>query len=78
MATGVTTTIRDFISMAFKEVDISLIWEGEGISEKGKDAVTGNVLVEIDPRYFRPAEVDLLIGDPSKAMTKLRWKPIEA
>ena len=75
MATGITTTIRDFISMSFKEVDISLIWEGEGINEKGKDAKTGNVLVEIDPRYFRPAEVDLLIGDSSKAAAKLGWKP---
>jgi len=75
MATGITTTIRDFITMTFKEVDISLVWEGEGVNEKGKDDKTGNVLVEIDPRYFRPSEVDLLIGDPTKAMTKLGWKP---
>ncbi|MDR0497476.1 MAG: GDP-mannose 4,6-dehydratase [Treponema sp.] len=75
MATGVTTTIRDFIIMAFKEVDISIVWEGEGINEKGKNSETGDVVVEIDPRYFRPAEVDLLIGDPSKAISKLGWKP---
>ena len=75
MATGITTTIRDFVSMAFKEVDISLVWEGKGVEEKGKCAKTGKTLVEIDPRYFRPSEVDLLIGDPTKAMTKLGWKP---
>ncbi|GAB6392002.1 MAG: GDP-mannose 4,6-dehydratase [Treponematales bacterium] len=74
MATGVTTTIRDFISMAFEEAGIALRWEGSGLDEKGVDA-GGRVLVEIDPRYFRPAEVDLLIGDPSKAFTKLGWKP---
>jgi len=75
MATGVTTTIRDFITMAFREVDIQVIWEGEGVNEKGKCAKTGKVLIEIDPRYFRPSEVDLLIGDASKAMEKLGWKP---
>lgn len=75
MATGVTTTVRDFITMAFQEAGISLIWEGVGIDEKGKDAANGNILVEIDPRYFRPAEVELLIGDPTKAMMKLGWKP---
>ena len=75
MATGVTTTVRDFIIMAFKEAGIVLRWEGTGIDEKGIDEVSGKTLVEIDPRYFRPAEVELLIGDPSKAMTKLGWKP---
>jgi GDPmannose 4,6-dehydratase len=75
MATGVTTTVRDFIGMAFAEAGITLKWEGNGIGEKGIDADSGRVLVEIDPRYFRPAEVDLLIGDPSKAMRKLGWKP---
>jgi GDPmannose 4,6-dehydratase len=75
MATGVTTTVRDFITLAFKEAGIALRWEGNGIDEKGIDAATGAVLVEVDPRYFRPAEVDLLIGDPSKALTKLGWKP---
>jgi len=75
MATGVTTTVRDFITMAFKEAGMNLKWEGEGVNEKGIDASTGKVLVEIDPRYFRPAEVELLIGDPSKAETNLGWKP---
>jgi GDPmannose 4,6-dehydratase len=75
MATGVTTTVRDFITMAFKEAGITLRWEGCGVNEKGVDAVTGAILVEIDPRYFRPAEVDLLIGDPTKAKTKLGWEP---
>ncbi|MDR0562405.1 MAG: GDP-mannose 4,6-dehydratase [Spirochaetaceae bacterium] len=75
MATGITTTVRDFITMAFKEAEITLRWEGTGIDERGIDAVTGKTLVEIDPRYFRPAEVDLLIGDPTKAITKLGWKP---
>lgn len=75
MATGVTTTVRDFITMAFKEAGMELRWEGEGVNEKGIDAASGKVVVEIDPRYFRPAEVELLIGDPTKAMTKLGWKP---
>uniref|UniRef100_UPI0002554D60 GDP-mannose 4,6-dehydratase n=1 Tax=Treponema primitia TaxID=88058 RepID=UPI0002554D60 len=75
MATGVTTTVRDFISMAFKEAGIVLKWEGNGVEEKGIDASSGTVLVEIDPRYFRPAEVELLIGDPSKAKAKLGWEP---
>lgn len=75
MATGVTTTVRDFITMAFAEAGMKLKWEGEGVNEKGIDASTGNVLVEIDPRYFRPAEVELLIGDPGKAEKKLGWKP---
>ncbi|MDR2942309.1 MAG: GDP-mannose 4,6-dehydratase [Treponema sp.] len=75
MATGVTTTVRDFISMAFSEAGITITWEGKGINEKGIDKNTGNILVEIDPRYFRPAEVDILIGDPSKAYAQLGWKP---
>jgi len=75
MATGVTTTVRDFITMAFKEAGIVIIWEGKGVEEKGKNQKDGKVLVEIDPRYFRPAEVELLIGDPSKAKNKLGWEP---
>jgi len=75
MATGVTTTVRDFITMAFKEASIELEWEGEDVKEKGKNKANGKVLVEIDPRYFRPAEVELLIGDPTKAKTKLGWEP---
>jgi len=75
MATGVTTTVRDFINMSFKEADINLTWEGKGINEKGINQADGKVLVEIDPRYFRPAEVDILIGDPAKAKIKLGWEP---
>ena len=75
MATGVTTTVRDFITMAFRHAGFELRWEGQGVEEKGVDVKTGKPLVEIDPRYFRPAEVELLIGDPTKAITKLGWKP---
>jgi len=75
MATGVTTTVRDFITMAFREADINLTWDGKGVEEKGINQADGRVLVEIDPRYFRPAEVDILIGDPSKAKKKLGWEP---
>jgi GDPmannose 4,6-dehydratase len=75
MATGVTTTVRDFIQMAFARAGFEIRWEGEGVEERGIDAANGRVLVEIDPRYFRPAEVELLIGDPTKAQTKLGWKP---
>jgi GDPmannose 4,6-dehydratase len=75
IATGITTTVRDFITMAFTEAGIGLKWSGQGIDETGIDERTGNALVQIDPRYFRPAEVDLLLGDPSKAREKLGWKP---
>jgi len=75
MATGVTTTVRDFITMAFAEVGITIRWEGEGVNETGIDTATGNVVVAINPRYFRPTEVELLIGDPTKAITQLGWKP---
>jgi GDPmannose 4,6-dehydratase len=75
MATGVTTTVREFITMAFMETGINIKWEGKGIEEKGIDRDTGRILVEIDPRYFRPAEVEILIGDPSKAFSCLGWKP---
>ena len=75
LATGVTTSIRDFVSMTFNELDIHLRWEGEGINEKGIDDKTGKILVEVDPRYFRPAEVDLLLGDSSKARKELGWQP---
>ncbi len=74
LATGETTTVRDFITMSFKEVDIDVEWSGEGINEKGTDKATGKVIVEIDEKYFRPTEVDLLIGDPSKAQRELGWK----
>jgi GDPmannose 4,6-dehydratase len=75
MATGITTTVRDFITMAFMEAGIAVKWEGSGLNERGVDSATGKILVEIDPNYFRPAEVELLIGDPSKAKKKLGWEP---
>ncbi|MBP7211686.1 GDP-mannose 4,6-dehydratase [bacterium] len=75
LATGVTTTIRQFCEMAFAELGINLKWQGKGVEEKGIDSATGKVLIEVDPRYFRPTEVDLLLGDPAKALKKLEWKP---
>jgi GDPmannose 4,6-dehydratase len=74
MATGITTSVRDFISMAFQEVNIPIHWKGSGVNEKGI-AEDGRILIEIDPAYFRPTEVDLLLGDPSKAFNRLGWKP---
>ncbi len=73
LATGETTIVRDFVTKAFSEVDVELHWKGEGVDEKGICTKSGRVYVEIDPRYFRPTEVDLLIGDPSKAQRKLGW-----
>ena len=75
IATGEYHTVREFTTLAFKEVGITLRWEGEGIDEKGIDIDSGRVLVEIDPKYFRPAEVELLLGDPTKAKTLLGWNP---
>ncbi|MEC9461425.1 MAG: GDP-mannose 4,6-dehydratase [SAR324 cluster bacterium] len=75
LATGVTTTIREFTERAFAEVGITLDWSGNGVDETGRDAKSGNILVSIDPAYFRPTEVDLLIGDASKAREKLGWQP---
>ena len=75
LATGQTNTVRTFCEMAFKYVGIELAWEGEVVYEKGIDKKTGNVLVEIDPRYFRPTEVNELIGDATKAREKLNWQP---
>ena len=75
LATGVTTTIREFSERAFAEVGITLEWSGSGVDETGRDVKSGNILVSIDPAYFRPTEVDLLIGDASKAREKLGWQP---
>jgi len=73
LATGETTIIRDFVTKAFSEAGITLSWSGSGVDEKGTCTTTGKVLVEVDPRYFRPTEVELLIGDPTKAKEKLGW-----
>jgi GDPmannose 4,6-dehydratase len=75
IATGETHTVREFVECAFKRIGIDIEWHGSGIDEKGYNAKTGQVLVAIDKRYFRPAEVDLLIGDPTKARTLLGWEP---
>lgn len=75
VATGQTQKVRDFVELALREVDIEIEWQGSGIDEKGIDKATGKVLVEVDPRYFRPTEVELLLGDPTKAQEKLGWKP---
>ena len=73
LATGETHSVREFVDLAFAEVGKSLEWRGSGVEEKGIDKTTGEILVEVDPRFFRPAEVDVLIGDPSKARSKLGW-----
>ncbi len=75
LATGVTTTVRHFTELAFARLGIQITWEGEGACEKGIDSTTGKVLVEVSPKYFRPSEVDILIGDPNKAKEKLKWSP---
>jgi len=74
IATGETHTVREFVELSFKEVDIDVEWQGTGIDEKGINKNTGKVLVEIDEKYFRPAEVELLLGDPSKAEKELGWE----
>ena len=75
IATGEYHTVRDFATLAFHHVGIELEWQGEGVDEKGIDKATGRVLVEVDPKYFRPAEVEQLLGDPSKAKKVLGWNP---
>lgn len=75
IATGEMHSVREFTTLAFKEVGIELEWVGKGIDEKGIDKSTGKVLVEVDPQYFRPTEVEQLLGDPTKAKTLLGWNP---
>lgn len=75
LATGKKITVRKFVDLAFAEVGIKLKWEGKGVDEKGIDAASGKVIVEVDPAYFRPTEVDLLIGDASKAKKNMGWEP---
>lgn len=75
LATGVAYSVRDFVNFAFAERGTEIVWSGTGIDEIGKDAKTGKVLVQVDPRYFRPTEVEFLLGDPAKAKEKLGWEP---
>jgi GDPmannose 4,6-dehydratase len=75
IATGEFHSVREFCTLAFAEVGINLRWEGVGVDEKGIDIATGKILVEVDPKYFRPAEVEQLLGDPTKAKTLLGWDP---
>ncbi len=74
LATGETHTVREFVERAFAVVDKPITWEGSGVEETGRDARTGERLIEIDPRYFRPTEVDILLGDPAKARARLGWQ----
>ena len=73
LATGETTSVRDFCNMAFGHLGIELEWKGEGVEEKGINKATGKPIIEVDPQYFRPTEVELLLGDPTKAQEKLGW-----
>jgi GDPmannose 4,6-dehydratase len=73
IATGETHSVREFVELAFREVGIEIEWQGIGVDEVGVDRASGNILIEIDPRYHRPTEVDLLLGDPTKAKEKLGW-----
>ena len=75
VATGQTHSVREFCDNAFKSAGYELAWEGKGVEEKGKDKKTGKILVEVDPGYFRPTEVEMLLGDPSKAKSILGWEP---
>ena len=74
LATNETHTVREFAELSFREAGIEIVWRGEGVEEKGYDAKSGRLLVDVDPRYFRPAEVELLWGDPSKAERELGWQ----
>ncbi|WP_431476277.1 GDP-mannose 4,6-dehydratase [Massilia eburnea] len=75
LATNRTETVRDFVSLAFKAIDVEIDWKGEAENEVGRCATTGKELVRVNPRFYRPAEVELLIGDPAKATRELGWKP---
>ena len=74
IATGETHTVREFVEIAFKEVNIDIVWEGKDLNEKGINKLSGETIVEIDAKYFRPSEVEILLGDPSKAERELKWK----
>jgi GDPmannose 4,6-dehydratase len=74
LATGETHAVREFVELAFAEIGRTIVWRGQGVDEEGLDPATGKVLVKIDSRYFRPTEVEFLLGDPSKAHDKLGWR----
>ncbi len=74
IATGETHSVREFVELAFKNIGVPIEWQGIGIAEKGRNAATGKILIEVDPRYFRPTEVDFLLGDPTKARGNLEWQ----
>jgi GDPmannose 4,6-dehydratase len=74
LATGESHSVREFVEKAFSHIGRTIVWRGSGVEEKGVDKSTGEVLIEVDPRYFRPTEVDALLGDPSKARAKLGWR----
>jgi GDPmannose 4,6-dehydratase len=75
IATGEMHSVREFCDLAFNEAGIALRWEGEGENEKGINASNGDVIIEVDPKYYRPAEVEQLLGNPSKAKNVLGWNP---
>ena len=74
LATNETHTVREFAELSFREVGVDIEWRGNGVEEKGYDTKTGRLLVDVEPRYFRPAEVELLWGNPSKAERELGWR----
>jgi len=75
IATGEYHSVREFTTLAFQKAGITIEWEGEGVHEKGRNKQTGEVVVQVDPKYFRPTEVEQLLGDPSKAKKILGWNP---
>jgi len=75
IATNEAHSVRDFVVESFAHVNVSIIWEGEGVDEVGRDSKTGTVRVRVSPKYYRPAEVEFLLGDPAKAKAKLGWEP---
>jgi len=75
IATGEMHSVREFIELAFAHAGVTITWKGKGVEETGQDQATGKTLVRIDPQYYRPAEVEQLLGDPTKARTKLNWVP---
>jgi GDPmannose 4,6-dehydratase len=74
LATGESHSVREFVELAFRQIGRQIAWRGRGKEEHGVDATSGEVLVEVDPRYFRPTEVEMLLGDPTKAREKLGWR----